>query len=361
VADVNLSPRFVSDSQINKIAQALCNDFLQRFNDGGVSDPPLTKEDVLNYFLEKLGARRARRQTTARFEMSLRVDRIDVQATEQAVQSISETNPIQATITTDSGETLTATADSGNVVPGTAFPTAAPTQSPTTPSPTATPTTSSPTSAFTTSPSASPTQSPSFSPTIAVSACSDVVRSSNDIECESSCDAETGLCTCAVLFDQIASGETCADKCGDAGMSCKARYSDGPRNGMECVHFTSRLFESSCFASGDSDGVCVCVKPVLGSHTTGCSTVAQSLGPTDPICASNCDNNNQCTCAFVKSEIPVGQSCDDVCSVSSMRCTARYAAESAPGRQCENFHTQTLPKSCSDTAYRSDVCVCSSP
>jgi hypothetical protein len=104
--------------------------------------------------------------------------------------------------------------------------------------------------------------------------------------------------------------------------------------------------------------VCVCAKPELGSHVTGCAPVNQGLGRDSRICQSDCNTEN-CTCAFTDS-IPAGGTCASVCASYGLGCAARHAAGPRDtSRECQNFYTESFTTSCSTTAGSDDdVCVC---
>jgi hypothetical protein len=115
-----------------------------------------------------------------------------------------------------------------------------------------------PTSPTTAAPSVVPTTAaPSATPPL--TACATIPLESGDEYCLNECTAS--LCTCAVSIRSIAPGDSCTSICLAAGMTCSGRFSDAASSNR-CRNFLTQNGPENCAATGDSDDVCVCTRPV---------------------------------------------------------------------------------------------------
>mmetsp|Transcript_24350 Transcript_24350/g.72829 ORF Transcript_24350/g.72829 Transcript_24350/m.72829 type:complete len:1194 (+) Transcript_24350:117-3698(+) len=96
-------------------------------------------------------------------------------------------------------------------------------------------------------------------PPATLNACSAIVGTlgPDDVICGDQC--AQGTCDCAVLFDSIPAGGSCSSMCALYGMTCTARFNDGPRlPGQQCKHFAAGTSQQACGDNNDDDDVCVC-------------------------------------------------------------------------------------------------------
>jgi len=120
-------------------------------------------------------------------------------------------------------------------------------------------------------------------PVPTTTACSTVILGHpEDVICLDACDTvplSPGLCTCAVYFKAIPSGGSCTSMCGSFGMACGGRHGDGPGPGHRCDYFDAGTVAEECDATGDSDDVCLCTKPLATALPTA-ETTAAPVPPT---------------------------------------------------------------------------------